>query len=87
MQAITHFEKRQHRGIFRMQGLVVDQMVIMRKHKKEHNLDPGWEGPYVFRGFYDEAAQVAIIEDYDGTTWPRHITQIHPYWPWVSGQE
>jgi hypothetical protein len=48
MQAITTFAKRQHRGVYRMQNLKVDQMVIMRKHKNDHNLDPGWEGPYVF---------------------------------------
>lgn len=87
MQAITGFEKRQHRGVYRMQELKIDQMVIMRKHRKAHNLDPGWEGPYVFRGFYDEGAQVAILEDYAGTVWPRHITQIHPYRPSVRGQE
>jgi hypothetical protein len=87
MRAITGFAKRQHRGIYRAQELKIDQMVIMRKHKKAHNLDPGGEGPYVFRGFYDEGAQVAIIEDSDGTIWPRHITQIHPYWPRVRGRE
>jgi hypothetical protein len=81
MRAITNFAKRQHRGVYRTQNLKIDQMVIMRKHKKDHNLDPGWEGPYVFRGFYDDGAQVALIEDFDGTVWPRHITQIHPYWP------
>lgn len=87
MRAITNYQKRQHRGVYRMTELKIDQMVIMRKHKKDHSLDPGWEGPYVFRGFHDEGAQVALLEDFDGTVWPRHITQIHPYWPRASRQE
>lgn len=87
MRAITNFQRRQHRGVYRIQNLKIDQMVIMRKNKRDHNLDPGWEGPYVFRGFYDDGAQIAILEDYDGTTWPRHVTQIHPFWPRVRSQE
>jgi hypothetical protein len=87
MRAITGFAKRQHRGVYKAQELKIDQMVLMQKHKKAHSLDPGWEGPYVFRGFYNEGAQVAIMEDYDGTIWPRHVTQIHPYWPRAKGQE
>jgi hypothetical protein len=38
----------------------------MRKHKREHKLDCGWEGPYYFRYFYDDAGQVAVLEDYSG---------------------
>jgi hypothetical protein len=87
MRAITNFQKRQHRGVYRMKELKIDQLVIMRKHKKEHNLDPGWEGPYVFRGLYDEGAQVAILKVFAGTIWPRRVTQIQSYWPRASNQK
>lgn len=69
MKAMTKFQNGQHRGVYRLSNLQIDQMVIMRKHKKDHALDPGWEGPYVFRGFHNEGAQTAILEDHDITTY------------------
>jgi hypothetical protein len=59
----------------------------MRKHKREHKLDCGWEGPYYFRYFYDDTGQVAVLEDYSGQRWTRHIVLLHPYQPRVAVEE
>jgi hypothetical protein len=59
MRAEAAFQKRQHRGVYRVTNLVPGQLVIMRKPKREHKLDSGWEG-YHFRAFYDEAGQIAV---------------------------
>jgi hypothetical protein len=55
--------------------------IIMRKHKREHKLDCGWEGPYYFKYFYDDAGQMAVLEDLSGQRWTRHIVLLHPYQP------
>ncbi|GAQ91265.1 hypothetical protein KFL_007540035 [Klebsormidium nitens] len=62
-------------------------LVIMKKAKREHKFDTGWEGPYRFLYFYDEAAQVAVLEDQTGQRWTRHIVMLHPYQPRAAAQE
>jgi hypothetical protein len=81
MRAEAAFQKRQHQGVHRVTNLVPGQLVIMRKPKREHNLDSGWEGPYHFRAFYDEAGQIAVLEDNNGLRWTRPIVLLHPYQP------
>jgi hypothetical protein len=72
------YQRRQHRGVYRVANLRPGQLVIMRKHKREHKLDCGWEGPYYFRYFYDKAGQIAVLEDHAGLRWTRHIVLLHP---------
>ena len=51
----------------------------MRKARKQHPLDLGWEGPYTFVGFLDANGQVAILEDVNGLRWTRHVAFLHDY--------
>ena len=78
-QAIEAFSKRQHRGVYRTSRLIPGCKVIMRKTRKTHPLDMGWEGPYKFVGFLDDNAQVAVLEDSNNLRWTRHVTLIHDY--------
>ena len=77
--AIEAFRKRQHRGAYRTDQLEPGCKVIMRKTRKGHPLDLGFEGPYKFVGYMDENAQVAILEDINQLRWTRHVTLIHLY--------
>ncbi|GAQ92084.1 putative retrotransposon protein [Klebsormidium nitens] len=75
------YRRRQHRGVYRVANLTPGQVVIMRKNRREHKLDAGWEGPYFFRYFYDDSCQIAVIEDAQGLRWTRHIVLLFPYQP------
>ena len=59
----------------------------MRKARREHKFDTGWEGPYHFRYFYDEAGQIAVLEDNASQRWTRHIVLLHPFQPRAAVQE
>jgi hypothetical protein len=87
IRAEAAYLRRQHRGVYRVANLRPGQLVIMRKHKREHKLDCGWEGPYYFKYFYDDAGQVAVLEDYSGQRWTRHIVLLHPYQPRAAVEE
>ena len=78
-QAIDAFGRRQHRGAYRVSRLIPGTKVIMRKARKQHPLDLGWEGPYTFVGFLDTNGQVAILEDVNKLRWTRHVTFLHDY--------
>jgi hypothetical protein len=79
--------RRQHRGVYRVANLRPGQLVIMRKHKREHTLDCGWEGSYYFKYFNEDAGQVAVLEDYSGQRWTCHIVLLHPYQPRAAVEE
>ena len=81
VRAEAAYQRRQHRGVYRVANLQPGQLVIMKKAKREHKFDTGWEGPYRFAYFFDEAAQVAVLEDQNGQRWTRHIVMLHPYQP------
>ena len=81
VRAEAAYQRRQHRGVYRVANLQPGQLVIMKKAKREHKFDTGWEGPYKFAYFFDEAAQVAVLEDQNGQRWTRHIVMLHPYEP------
>ena len=85
-KAIEAFKKRQHRGVYRASNLTPGCKVIMRKTRKQHPLDLGWEGPYQFVGFMDDNAQVAILEDANQLRWTRHVTLIHEYREPAAGE-
>ena len=84
--AIQAFRKRQHRGAYRAAQLEPGCKVLMRKTRKGHPLDLGWEGPYQFVGYMDEnrpsrhfrRCQPAALEP------PRHP---HPPLPRERGRE
>ena len=81
VRAEAAYQRRQHRGVYRVANLRPGQLVIMKKTRREHKFDTGWEGPYRFAYFYDDAAQVAVLEDQNGQRWTRHIVMLHPYQP------
>ena len=81
VRAEAAYQRRQHRGVYRVANLQPGQLVIMKKAKREHKFDTGWEGPYKFAYFFDESAQVAVLEDQNGQRWTRHIVMLHPYEP------
>jgi hypothetical protein len=85
IRAEAAYLRRQHRGVYRVANLRPRQLVIMRKHKREYMLDCG--GPYYFRYFYDDVGQVAVLEDYSGQRWTRHIVLLHSYQPRVAVEE
>ena len=85
-KAIEAFKKRQHRGVYRASQLTPGCKVIMRKTRKQHTLDLGWEGPYQLVGFIDDNAQVAVLEDVNQLRWTRHVTLIHEYREPAAGE-